>query len=547
MPIPLSKFRHDIRTPLNHIIGYGEILTESIEDSGATDNDPGILALKDLIRRARELVQELQNLPDATLSADAREAVHRAGLTEAVLALPALDEAHSGDLERIGNAARHLLTMVDGIGETSADGTPDSTRTADSQDAPSTAGGVLVVDDDADNRELLRRMLERQGYTVTAAASGPECLDFLMKRRFDLVLLDVMMPEMSGFDVLSQIRKSSALRTVPVIVISALDESSAAIRCIQMGAEDYLPKPFDPVLLRARIGATLEKKRLRDQEARYARDLENALGELHGTKDKLVVQEKLASLGALTAGIAHELKNPLNFITNFASLSRENAADLQRELDNPAPDREEIRELLQTLEENLERVETHGKRADRIVRGMLLHSHAQPGKRELTDINSLVDEALSLAYHGMRAQDSSFNITIEKNLQKDLPPVPANPQDLSRVLVNILNNAFYSTEEKKHASGPEYSPRIQCITRDAGDSIEILLEDNGKGIPSSVAQKIFDPFFTTKPAGAGTGLGLSISYDIVVRGHDGNIAVESEEGEFARFRMKLPKRDRNES
>jgi signal transduction histidine kinase len=326
-----------------------------------------------------------------------------------------------------------------------------------------------------------------------------------------------------------------------VIVISALDENSAAIRCIQMGAEDYLPKPFDVVLLKARIGATLEKKRLRDQEVRYAHDLENALAELHGAKDKLVVQEKLASLGALTAGIAHELKNPLNFITNFASLSRETAAELRQELESPAPDSAEIDALFKTLEENLERVESHGKRADRIVRGMLLHSHAQPGRREETDVNAVVEEAMSLAYHGMRAQDSSFNVTIVKDLQSPLPHIMAIPQDLSRVLVNVLNNAFYSTEEKKRLSGPQYAPRIMAATRDTGDAIEIVLEDNGDGIPPHAAEKIFNPFFTTKAAGIGTGLGLSISHEIIVQGHDGTITVESEPGSFARFNIRLPK------
>ncbi len=239
------------------------------------------------------------------------------------------------------------------------------------------------------------------------------------------------MPGLSGFEVLSRIREDPSLGSVPVIVISALGESSAAIRCIARGAEDYLPKPFDPVLLKARIGATLEKKRL---------------------KDKLLVQEKLASLGALTAGIAHELKNPLNFITNFAALSSEIAEDIAVEIGKPDADPAEIADLLRTLRENLERVVTHGKRADRIVRGMLLHSHGQPGNREPADVNAIVEEALSLAYHGMRAQDSSFNITIGKELAAGLPLIPVIAQDLNRVLVNILNNSFYATEEKEENS-----------------------------------------------------------------------------------------------
>jgi len=400
---------------------------------------------------------------------------------------------------------------------------------------------LLVVDDDDGNRQLLQRMLERQGYEVVLAASGKECLEQLARNRFDLVLLDVVMPGLSGFEVLSRICESPDLRSVPVVVVSALGESSAAIRCLKMGAEDYLPKPFDPVLLKARISASLEKKRLRDREARYAQELESALMELHSAKDKLVVQEKLASLGALTAGIAHELKNPLNFITNFSALSRELAQEMKAELAKPNPDAGLLADSLRTLEENLGRVEGHGRRADQIVRGMLLHSHGQPGRRNPADINALVEEALNLAYHGMRAQSPGFQVAIQKRLASGLPLAPVVSQDIGRVLVNILNNSFYAVEEKRKSDIGGYAPEIIAETRDAADTVEIVIEDNGAGIPAGIVQKIFDPFFTTKPAGEGTGLGLSISYDIVVHAHGGAITCESEPGKFARFRVALPK------
>ncbi len=511
--------RHDLRTPLNHLVGYGELITEALSDGEISDESSELQGLKALILRARELVPLLENLPEDKLG----EAIARAELPELVERLaPKLEASYPEDFAKMRQAAARLESLAEAIPR-------------------ETPPGILVVDDDEDNRQLLRRMLERQGYVVTLAASGPECLELMAHQRFDLVLLDVIMPGLSGFEVLSRIRQNPEMRSVPVVVVSALGESSAAIRCLKMGAEDYLPKPFDPVLLKARIGASLEKKRLRDQEARYARDLENALVELHGAKDKLVVQEKLASLGALTAGIAHELKNPLNFITNFSSLSRELAADLEQELAKPQPAHAEIHDLLQTLRENLERVEAHGKRADHIVRGMLQHSHGQPGRREPTDINSLVEEALNLAYHGMRAQNSSFNVAIEKNLAAGLPPIPAIAQDISRVLVNILNNAFYAVEEKRKSGIEGYSPLIRATTRDLGDSVEIMLEDNGTGIPLPIAQKIFEPFFTTKPAGSGTGLGLSISHDIVVSTHGGTLSTETEEGRFTRFLVILPK------
>jgi signal transduction histidine kinase len=400
---------------------------------------------------------------------------------------------------------------------------------------------LLVVDDDEDNRQLLRRMLERQGYVAHLAASGTECLEQLERERFDLVLLDVIMPGLSGFEVLGRIQENPDLQSVPVVVVSALGESSAAIRCLKMGAEDYLPKPFDPVLLKARIGASLEKKRLRDREARYAHELETALMELHGAKDKLVVQEKLASLGALTAGIAHELKNPLNFMTNFSALSHEIVEEIEAELGKPEPNPETVAESLRTLKENLGRVESHGRRADQIVRGMLLHSHGQPGPREPADINALVEEALNLAYHGMRAQSPGFEVAINRRLAAGLSKVPVVTQDISRVLVNILNNSFYAVEEKRRLGVAGYAPSITAETRDAGAAVEIVIEDNGTGIQAGIGQKIFDPFFTTKPAGAGTGLGLSISYDIVVRAHGGAIACESEPGTFALFCVSLPK------
>jgi len=495
-----------------------------MEERAGGDESYGTSDLKALIVRARDLVKVLANLPEENLAERTRDAIRRAELPEMVERLaPKLEASYPEDFGKMRQAAARLEVLAEGI-------------------PPETPPSLLVVDDNEDNRELLRRMLERQGYTVALAAGGEECLDRLEREQFDIVLLDVMMPGLSGFEVLSRIKENPATKSVPVIVVSALGESSAAIRCLKMGAEDYLPKPFDAVLLRARIGASLEKKRLRDQEVRYARDLESALVELHGTKDKLVVQEKLASLGALTAGIAHELKNPLNFITNFSSLSREIAEDIEREFAKPQPDRAELHALLQTLRENLDRVETHGKRADHIVRGMLQHSHGQPGKRELTDINGLVEEALNLAYHGMRAQNSSFHVSIGKSLAPNLPQIPVVAQDISRVLVNILNNAFYAVGEERKSATAGYTPAIRAATLDRGDSIEILLEDNGPGIPPAIAQKIFDPFFTTKPAGEGTGLGLSISYDIVVRTHGGALTSETEEGRLTRFRVVLPKR-----
>jgi signal transduction histidine kinase len=531
-----SALRHDLRTPLNHVIGYGEMLLENLCEDGA-ENGPGVAALREVVARSREQVRALQtarNVEEARVALRDGRVLNDLYVLSGILGTRYLD-----DVRKMQQAAERIASFASG-GCAPDNETPSASPSDPPADAES-RGTLLAVDDNAQNRELLQRMLERQGYSVTMAASGEECLGLLAGRRFDLVLLDVIMPGLSGFDVLNRMRASQELHTVPVIVISALDESSAAIRCIQMGAEDYLPKPFDPVLLRARIGATLEKKRLRDQELRYARELEHALDELRQTQDKLVVQEKLASLGALTAGIAHELKNPLNFITNFSALARDAAEDLRRELDQPQPDRDEIRYLLGTIIDNVGRIENHGRRADRIVRGMLLHSRGQSAAREPADVNVLLQEALELAYHGVRAHDTSFNVNIRQDFAVPSPMAPLRAEDIGRVLLNILNNAFYAMNEKRKTASPDYAPEIFAQTRDEGDSVTIVIEDNGNGIPPDIQKKIFDPFFTTKPAGAGTGLGLSIGFDIV-RSHEGSLSVESEPGRFTRFRISLPKR-----
>src|SRR6185312_9367565 len=239
-------------------------------------------------------------------------------------------------------------------------------------------------------------------------ADGERALESLHSGDYDLMLLDVIMPMMDGFEALRRMKEDSTLRRIPVVMISALNESNSVVRCIQMGAEDYLMKPFDPVLLNARIGASLEKKRLRDDERRRAEELQHLLDELRRTQDQLLVQENLASLGALTAGIAHEIRNPLNFINNFASASKE----LIEEIRNFAPLGMEASALFGQLENYMEKIDEHGKRAERIVRGLLMHSRGKSGEAETVDLKCLLTDALNLAFHAQRAQDRGFNVRI---------------------------------------------------------------------------------------------------------------------------------------
>lgn len=268
--------------------------------------------------------------------------------------------------------------------------------------------------------------------------------------------------------------------------------------------------------------------------------------ELKEAQAQLVQSEKMASLGQLTAGIAHEIKNPLNFVNNFSELSIDLTKELTEEIDHfqdkfDPKAMDYFHEILTDLEHNVRKINEHGKRADSIVKGMLLHSRGKPGEMQKTDINNIVQEYLNLAYHGFRAQDSTFNVKLETNYDTTLEPINVVPQNLSRVFLNIINNACYSVHEKKKERGDKFAPVVTITTKNLGDKIEVVIRDNGKGIPQDIIDKVFNPFFTTKPTGKGTGLGLSMSYDIVVQEHKGDLKVTSEVGEYAEFCITIPK------
>ncbi|MCX6282431.1 MAG: ATP-binding protein [Bacteroidetes bacterium] len=293
---------------------------------------------------------------------------------------------------------------------------------------------------------------------------------------------------------------------------------------------------------------TLEQKvdeRTTELKAKH-QELDSAFNRLKAAQAQLVQSEKMASLGQLTAGIAHEIKNPLNFINNFSELSVELVQEILAETDKLTSSLGEkeagyIKGILQDIEGNVKKIHDHGKRADSIIRGMLLHSRGKSGERMPTDINALLAEYVNLGYHGMRATDSSFNIKIEDDYDQELKQINVIPQDISRVFLNMINNAFYSTHQKKKELKDAYFPILKVSTKDLGDTVEIRIWDNGKGMPQAVLEKIFNPFYTTKPAGSGTGLGLSISFDIIVQEHQGQIKVDSKEGEYAEFVITIPK------
>jgi len=279
-------------------------------------------------------------------------------------------------------------------------------------------------------------------------------------------------------------------------------------------------------------------------EAR-TRELARSLENLRAAQDRLVQTQKLASLGQLTAGIAHEIKNPLNFVNNFSAVSAELVAELDealRSLDLDAGKRAEINEVSDMLRGNLEKVVQHGRRADSIVKNMLLHSRAGSGEHRPADVNAIVEESLNLAYHGARAERPGFTITLNRDLDPAAGEVDLYPQEITRVLLNLISNGFYATAKRNaEMNGAAYEPTLSAATKSLGDRVEISIRDNGTGIPAALRERIFEPFFTTKPAGEGTGLGLSLSHDIIVKQHAGKIEVESEPGKFTEFRIVLPR------
>ena len=528
----LAELRHNARTPINHILGYTEMMMEDAAAAGKTEAR-GVLGSIHAAARAilgginetlanREVVDrpEIERLCEIV-----RPQLERIGSSVDDLLTDGTRWAAPdwlGDLQRIRTASRALSSLLN-----LQAGVERAEEPAQSPPAPGGQSGprLLIVDDNATNRNMLSRRLERQGYTAEQSSNGSEALDKIATERFDVVLLDIRMPIMDGFEVLRHMKADRRMRAIPVVVISAVDEAESIVRAIEMGAEDYLFKPFDAVLLRARIGALLEKKRLREE---------------------LGVQEKLASLGALTAGVAHEIKNPLNFVMNFAEISsdliREQTAkfdQLNGTLDSAVL--EELREIAADLAQNIGKIREHGARADSIIGSMLAHSRGLPGERRPTDLNALVREYVNLAFHGMRALDSTFQVDIQADYDAQAGLVNVVPQDLSRVFLNVASNAFYAVRKKSQMNRSGYEPLVRITTKGGGQTIEARIWDNGIGVPEPARSRVFDPFFTTKPAGEGTGLGLSIAHEIVVREHQGDIRIDSKDGEWTEFTIVLPR------
>ena len=281
-----------------------------------------------------------------------------------------------------------------------------------------------------------------------------------------------------------------------------------------------------------------ERKLISIKELEHAKEIEKAYNDLKDTQNQLIHAEKMASLGELMAGIAHEIQNPLNFVTNFSEVSNELIDEMNEEIDKGEIDG--AKAISKDVSRNLDKINYHGKRADAIVKGMLSHSNKHNGHKELTDINLLADEYLRLSFHGLKAKDDSFNVAISRDFDRTLPAIEVVPQDIGRSILNLINNAFYAASQNAESADKDFQAKVIVSTKKEGKNVEIRVIDNGAGIPDEIRDKIFQPFFTTKPTGEGTGLGLSLSFDIITKGHGGEIKVESEKGQGTQFIITLP-------
>jgi signal transduction histidine kinase len=357
---------------------------------------------------------------------------------------------------------------------------------------------------------------------------------------------------LAGFPPIVELGDLGGARTILLVPMLGENALVGVLAIFRQDVRLFTEKQIDLVTsFASQAVIAIENARLLNELRKRTDELSRSLDDLRTAQDRLVQTEKLASLGQLTAGIAHEIKNPLNFVNNFSSLSGELIDELNDVLKTTEMDdktREEIEELTHMLKGNLEKVVQHGKRADSIVKNMLLHSREGSGEHRPAEINAIVEESLNLAYHGARAEKSGFNITLKRDLDPAAGQVDLYPQEITRVFLNLISNGFYAANKRKETAGGDFDPTLSASTRNLGNKVEIRIRDNGTGIPQEVKEKMFNPFFTTKPAGEGTGLGLSMSHDIVVKQHGGTIDVNTEPGVFTEFVIILPRKlaaDRN--
>lgn len=419
---------------------------------------------------------------------------------------------------------------------------------------------ILIVDDNPTNLSVIASTLTNNGFEIAVEADGESAIAQVELNPPDLILLDVKMPGIDGFETCDRLKKNPQTQDIPVIFMTALSETTDKVKGFSLGAVDYITKPFqqEEVLARVRLHLrlrsltkTLERQNLQlkdeiQQRVKTEAELQTTLQQLQSAQNQIVAQEKLAFLGSLTAGIAHEIRNPLNFVTNFAEGSVELTEELVEEIESQtegleADSREIIREILNDLKENSESIARHGKRAERIISDMLMHARHDRSERQRSDINVILADAVKLGYHGMRAKDSSFNVTITTEYDESIAEMALVPPSLSRAFINMIANSCYALRDKQTKVGDSFTPTLSVKTANLEDWVEIRIADNGPGIAAEHLSQIFNPFFTTKSPTEGTGLGLSLTHEIIVGQHQGDIKVESDRDRGTEFIISLPK------
>ncbi|MDX1977366.1 MAG: hybrid sensor histidine kinase/response regulator [Pseudanabaenaceae cyanobacterium bins.68] len=407
---------------------------------------------------------------------------------------------------------------------------------------------VLIVDDNPTNLSLLSKVLNQAGLEIAIANNGESALSVAANELPALILLDVMMPGIDGFETCRRFKANPATAAVPIIFMTALNEMINKVKGFNLGAVDYITKPFEEEEVIARVKLHLQLYNYGALLAKQNHELTEAIAQLQTAQKQIIAQEKLASLGTLTAGVAHELRNPLNFVNNFALGSSELTQELQLELQKfshliPADSQTYIIELLKDLKENAQSIWEHGNRAENIINSMMEHARADSGKHQPVDLNSLLEQSVYLAYQSKRNRDMQFHVTLEKSYDPDVSMIEAVSGDLTRAFINLADNACYALYVKYKEYKQEnlaYNPTLAVKTEHLGDRVRVSLRDNGIGIPPAIVEKVFNPFFTTKPTGEGTGLGLSLTYDIIVAQHRGSLELDTQLGEYTEFVITLP-------
>ncbi|MGB3692454.1 MAG: response regulator [Spirulinaceae cyanobacterium] len=428
---------------------------------------------------------------------------------------------------------------------------------------------ILIVDDSPHNLEILSDTLTDAGFEFAIATTGEAALEQLNYVAVSLILLDVMMPGIGGFETCRRLQANPATANIPIIFMTALTDVDSKVKGLSLGAVDYITKPFAQGEVIARINLHLKLSQLtRSLEQKvsdrtqalekaqkqlevYVQTLEDKVEartlELQAVQQQLISQEKLASLGALTAGVAHELRNPLNFVNNYAEGSAELGGELleilAREADSFTPESlRECQEIATDIKNNAIAIQTHGQRAASTIRNMMQHARSDDRYCQKTHLNRLVDEARQLAYHSRRSLDNSFNVTFVTVYDESIGELELFSASLSRAFINLIDNACYAAWSHYLQQGEPFAPKLWIKTKNHSKAVEISIRDNGAGIPDEIVEKVFEPFFTTKPTGEGIGLGLSLTHEIIVGQHGGNLIVETDSGAYTEFIISLPKK-----